>query len=865
MLLLCLALLGEGAGAASLDQRVTLDIAAGTPLEQGLIDLVKNAGMLFSASALSLAGHPLPGLKGTFTVAIALSVFLQGTGLSYKIVNRTLFVYSPRADANVEANAAPAPYEQEQTVTRSANANRRREPPADGAALSEVTIAGSHIPGSALASLSIVLDRDYLDTAGYQTLGEFVRSLPQSFGGGFNPGVISVSGSQNTASQSAASTANLLGMGSAATLTLINGQRVATSEGSGAVDLTLIPISAVDHIDVLTGGASAVYGSDAVAGVVNIALRTDYQGVQLTGATGTATDRGDTLHHYSLMAGHLWNSGNLFALQDCAWQNAIDANQRSYVPSALAGTTLLPRMQNCSTVVSATRELPGDIEASVLGVYTSRSSYQTQRLTSSSPDLTELLPADVGQYTVNATFREPLASRWMAVVSAGFSADNVSAPETLSIDGFQYQQGERVDNRMRSVEGQVNGTLLELPTGALQVALGAGSNQEDFLFTSLPESGYSIAARRSVAFAYTEAAIPVLGSVSAPSDPELTVDIAARTERYSDVGSTMNPKIGILYRPALELRVAASWGTSFRAPLLLQEYSPSSSYLEFIPNLTAPGGRSLVLFRFGGNQQLHAEKSQDSTLGLTFTPLALPGASFQLSYYNILYQQKIDYPPVNTANLLSDPNVQPFIVRDPSRTLIDQILAQSPLQSFPGGPYAAADATVVIDDRYQNITRQRASGVDFFANYSHETPLGRIGGSLDLAHLDLKQQATTSSAVLTLSGTVFNPPLWRGRMGVNWNYERFLGSVHVNYTGPSRNQAVGPPQAVASWTTVDTQVGCALQGRGLLGHTRVGLFVRNVFDRPPPYVNMGQVGVNYDWTNSSPAGRVVVGEVTVEW
>jgi iron complex outermembrane recepter protein len=859
LLLLCLMLAAGRTNATDPDRSITLEIAAGTSLERALIDLAQEAQLSFSARTSVLAGYETPALKGTFPLHKALSLLLRDTGLSYTVVAGTVFV----------STAEPVAHR----PIRSRKVTRRRmtsERTVEGDhAMSEVRIQGIHIPDSPLGSPDLVFDRGYLKGGGFQTLGELLRSLPQSFGGGLNPGVIAAGGRQNTLSLSGASSANLRGLGSASTLTLINGQRLATAEGSGAVDVTLIPISAVERVEVTSGGASALYGSDAVAGVVNIILRTAFEGIQVSGAAGDATEGGGSLQHYSLMGGHAWNDTNAFALQDCAWQSAVESGQRSYVPAALAGTTLLPKMQHCSTVFSARRELPGDIDASLLGIYTRRSSYQAETLNSSPTPLAEAIQAAVEQYAVNATFTVPLGDDWVSLLSAGVSADNVSAPQRVTIASVPYKQGNRVDNRLGFVEADVDGTLLELPSGPLQLALGAGSNVEEFVFTNLPTGGVSLAAQRRVSFVFAEAAIPLIGETSDERDvTPLTLDIAGRAEQYSDIGWTANPKIGLLYTPAPDFKVSASWGTSFRAPSLLEQYTPSTSILEVIPDLTAPRGQSLALFRFGGNPRLQPEESTDSTVGLKFTPSALPDASLQVNYYNIVYQRRIEYPTANTGNPLSDLTVAPFIERNPSAAQIGQILVQSPLEDLTGGLYSPLQAALVIDDHNQNISRQRASGIDLLANYSLDTPIGRLDSSLNVAYLDLQQQTTTMSPVVPVSGTVFYPPAWRSRVGVQWNYGTYLGSIFVNYTGPSRNTAMVAPELIASWTTVDARVGYRLPRDGQWGNTQLALRVTNVLDRRPPFADLGQAGwgdVNYDWTNASPVGRHVMMQITVDW
>jgi TonB-dependent SusC/RagA subfamily outer membrane receptor len=151
------------------------------------------------------------------------------------------------------------------------------EPPGDQPVLEEVRVVGSRLIASNLDSPSPVLvinGADLIDS-GITTLGEFSRYLPQ------NALVRSESSSVNSPVRGSAAF-NLRGIGTDATLTLLNGRRVApygASADSGPfVDINAIPVAAIERIEVLKDGASAIYGSEAVAGVVNIITRRSIDG-----------------------------------------------------------------------------------------------------------------------------------------------------------------------------------------------------------------------------------------------------------------------------------------------------------------------------------------------------------------------------------------------------------------------------------------------------------------------------------------------------------------------------------------------------------------------------------------------------------
>lgn len=147
--------------------------------------------------------------------------------------------------------------------------------------IEEIVVTGSRIartPGE-LAGNLIVLGEEFIEATGEATLERVMRQLPQNlnstseqFGSNLN----------NVSNFTGASTVNLRGLGSESTLILIDGKRIGYNGFLGGVtDISKIPLSMVERIEVILDGASAIYGSDAVGGVVNIITRKDYQGVEL--------------------------------------------------------------------------------------------------------------------------------------------------------------------------------------------------------------------------------------------------------------------------------------------------------------------------------------------------------------------------------------------------------------------------------------------------------------------------------------------------------------------------------------------------------------------------------------------------------
>jgi len=154
----------------------------------------------------------------------------------------------------------------------------------------EVLVTGSRISRSTLNTISqetIVISAEDMKIQGDISVADALRSSNLNSLGSFRES------SGNSAQSNA--TIDLRGVGAGRTLVMVNGRRVAGSPslgGGGTVNLNMIPFSAVDRIEIVADGASAIYGSDAVAGVVNIILKRDYDGFRLSGRFGDR-DRDD--------------------------------------------------------------------------------------------------------------------------------------------------------------------------------------------------------------------------------------------------------------------------------------------------------------------------------------------------------------------------------------------------------------------------------------------------------------------------------------------------------------------------------------------------------------------------------------------
>jgi iron complex outermembrane recepter protein len=167
-------------------------------------------------------------------------------------------------------------------ITGGAAAQTTVETPAGAVSTEEsgadVVVTGSRIPRPDLDSnspVNVITNAEIQKTAAVET-EQLLNALPQAVAG---------SGAQSNAGNGSA-TVNLRNLGAVRTLVLQNGRRIIGSSQDGVVDLNMIPPSLIERVEVVTGGASAVYGSDAMAGVVNFVTKTNFEGLEIGGQSG---------------------------------------------------------------------------------------------------------------------------------------------------------------------------------------------------------------------------------------------------------------------------------------------------------------------------------------------------------------------------------------------------------------------------------------------------------------------------------------------------------------------------------------------------------------------------------------------------
>ena len=179
-------------------------------------------------------------------------------------------------------------------------------PAADDMVIDEIIVTGTRIKRRDFVTASplVTIDSELIEFTGQATLEEALNQMPQ---------VLPRSGrASNYADSSAgfgAAEVDLRGIGPGRSLVLLNGRRVAPSGVGNSVDVNNIPLFLVDRVEIISGGASAVYGSDAIGGVVNIITKQDFSGIGLEAGMAMAETGDAETYDFNLALGHNFADG----------------------------------------------------------------------------------------------------------------------------------------------------------------------------------------------------------------------------------------------------------------------------------------------------------------------------------------------------------------------------------------------------------------------------------------------------------------------------------------------------------------------------------------------------------------------------
>ncbi|MGA3241843.1 MAG: TonB-dependent receptor [Bryobacteraceae bacterium] len=831
------------------------------PLADALMEFGVQSGLTVVAPTTLTTGKRGAAVRGDLAPTDALGRLLKGSGLTFaRAADGAITIQAMVSNGPVQASTGESGLDEELT-----NKND----------LDEITVTGTHIRGTTNSpSPVLVFTRDDIDAAGANTIQQFLQSLPQNLGSVSQNTIGLVAGKATNIDN--ASAPNLRGLGAGATLVLINGHRVAPGNIDGSfIDISMIPLTAVERIEIVTDGASAIYGSDAVGGVVNIILRTKFDGAETRVQYGSVTDGSSHNVTVGQTVGTDWTGGSGVLSYQYFDQTPLSAASRDYLHPVALPFDLLPVQVQQSVFANADQEVAPGFNIHGDAIYSHRGTNNPASYDVDSTYNTQADPAEIDFYSMSLGSTLKLPRQSELTVAATYSESDTAQQVYETGESLSPFQVEKTKAAIISVDANLDGVLVSLPAGPVRYAVGAQYRKESFGNTYiLPVTDNTFYPSRNVDAGYVELHIPVIGqTTSSRGDPALELTLADRAERYSDFGSTNNPQLGLIGKASSSVTIRGTYGTSFVAPLLSQ-LNPVPSQVVPVPGTLfnpVPGETNPnTLLVFGGNPDLTPEKARVWTVGIDFKPPEVEGLTAKLTYYDIVFTNEI----VNASESLSELNafvdeaiLGPNVVRrNPPNSLVQQLISEPTYEN----PLNVNPSTIgaIYDDESLNLSSVKTRGLDFGFGYKR-TMLGTgIDTGIDGTYIFAFDNRFSSGApVVSLLNTPYNPVNLRLRARALATRGPLSGGVYINFTNDYSDNNVIPYGHVSSWTTADAVASYAFgSSGGSPNGLTVALSVINLTNRAPPYVSASDVyGVTYDGTNANALGRFISLRLQKHW
>lgn len=762
-----------------------------------------------------------------------------------------------------------------------------RIPRGNAVTLEEIVVTGTHIRGVDNPTVPlIVLDREFIDSTGLTTTVQLIESLPQNFAL-VNQTIAGGALSGNSFSTIQGSTINLRGIGEGTTLTLVNGRRMALGYDGTAVNVAALPLSVMERVEVLTDGASALYGSDAVGGVVNFVFRKDFNGAESRASYSDAD--GTDSYRVSQVYGRSWAGGNFVISGEYYERDMLLSSDREYtsVPGVNV-PSLLPRDQNAAVTLFARQNLTDNIEIFFDGLYTDRDSHNQ------SFELSVTSDSDIyvnnRQVSLNAGLGWNFGEGWRAEVSAGYAEDDLDVDIDDPASTVRQYAATPILYKFTGFDAKVDGPAFQLPGGTVRVALGAHRREESHDYKQLgfdinrnliPGYGSSFYAERTVSSVFAEASVPLIGASNARRLAQrVDLSLAARYDDYSDFGSSLDPRIGLSWMPTPGVKLRGSWGTSYLAPKL-KNFDVAFNTVIAVQNFFLANGLTIMQLSGNAPESLKAQEAKNYTFGIDLSPAALPGFTLSVNYYDIDYRDKIEeLVTLPLQRMLSNPEDFPGIVFfNPTMEQIQEAIRQGELgrpfmglnpDFTPNPNFDLSTVQVLFDLRTRNIGVVKQNGFDLSTSYAFNAGGAEMRLGFDIAYIDdIVKRLTASSPAFPVLDTYASPTHTRARF--NFQYARggwtFNSFVHRrnSYIDNRLNEIVG----IDSHVTVDVNLTYRFgEGEGALANTTLALSSINVLDEDPPRAAVrgpGYYDLGFDATNASPLGRVVTLDLSKRW
>jgi len=696
--------------------------------------------------------------------------------------------------------------------------------------------------------------------------------------------------------------AALRGLNPNDTLVLVNGKRRHTTSnlsvdggspysGSATTDLSFIPVGAIDHVEVLTDGAAAQYGSDAIAGVVNIILK-DARNGGTASATGGQYYEGDgaTGSGYINKGFGLGDKGFVnFTLEDryhdFSRQGGADrrlSNPDGSLLSSIVGTTDAgvvntpgypnenniygdPKYNVYDGFYNAGYDVSDNFQIYSFGSYGNRqaSAYENYRVPSKVEGVTTtdatVIPFPSG-FSPREKFQEYDYSftiggkgdidTWHYDISSTYGVDhtNISTIDTANAAAFALAQSTSAtpvtpqtsfyDGFFKSTEW--NNTLdidktfdvgLSKP---LNLAFGGEYRRDTFsIGAGEPTSYFNGGAQSFSGYTPQDAGVHgrsnYAGYIDVAADPirNLHLDLAGRYEHYSDFGGDAVGKITARYDFTPDLAVRGTISTGFRAPTLQEEFYSGTNVAPTSAYVQLPANSAAAAV--AGFSALKPERSTNYSLGLVAHPI--PKLQLTLDFYQIDLENRI----LNSGSLIGQEGTT--IV---NQSILDAIKARG-VTLDSGLSYAGINI-------FTNGANTRTRGIEATATYSSDfDEFGHVDWSLGFNYNDttltqLKDASVTPGAI---SALLTGAPKEKAVLQAYWTLHQWSVNLRETIYGEtSEDDSFDGTGSATSLGYHDVVVGAAAItdidiGYKITPNLKLDVGAENLFDKRPPNIPTG--------------------------
>ena len=849
----------------------------------------------------------------------------------------------------------------------------------------EIVVTGTLIRGSApVGSNAIQLGQDALQETGAQSSNDLLASIPQVTNYFNRVPVSDLAIAVNQIQISRPNLRNISGnnAASSATLILVDGHRIASAGvNQASIDPDLIPVGAIERVEVVTEGGSATYGADAVAGVINFITRKRFDGVEVGGHYGIAKnywqwDAGVT-------AGKSWDNGSAYLSYSYSKSDHLLGKERSWIHNLDYSSQPYRGLDvNCAqpnfavnTVINATGGVFSSVSYALPGLVANTQNrcdnsqedtvvpkaerhgvlgglnwsfgenteldfraYWGQRKTkasgildgsvavgASNPYVAGSLPAGltlgpgilfgflpvtrvaavnfnllplnlrnssttrIREWGANVELKHDLSDDWQVRALANWSqsdsgyqltglstarlnAAGVATTTATAFNPFNVTQNNatlladlmddelagQAKDTLIQLRALVEGKLFDLPGGDARVAVGY-EYMDDTLkkrfragirvgtLDTFPFDSYS----RNVHSFFGELVAPVIGD--GEGGAMLTLSGSARYDKYSDFGSTFNPKIGATFEPVKGFKLRGNWGTSFTAPTPVDQLGSLSSTISSFPFVPfqptpavtlLPGSNNTIVLQ-GSRPNLGPQEADTWSLGVDVEPTK--GLRASISYYNVAFTNVLGTPTANGGIFTDFPDNAAISAAGFTTTQINNFFTQNganPLNASLQTQLNNAIASVgggrvaeLVDFRVGNFGIVNVQGVDFDLSINQDIGIGSLDFNLNAnVPMSRKQQVSPTSTVVDVQ-RLDNPELFL-KTGLGFGSGGFYGLMTWNHTDGYNilpTASVPVQTHVGSYNTVDLffKYDVPVES-GLFSGLSFTLNIDNVFNKAPP-------------------------------